>query len=50
MSTHINEMINKLVKASFPPKYMHATKFNPANPKVYYSGPYWDQKEIEAAM
>ena len=42
--------ISELVASNFPPNYMHATTFDPDNPKVYYSGPYWDEREVEAAV
>jgi len=32
------------------PKYIYNDHFEPGNTPVYYSGPYWDSREIVAAM
>tara|TARA_Y100000034_G_scaffold20580_1_gene23541 strand:- start:1073 stop:2359 length:1287 start_codon:yes stop_codon:yes gene_type:complete len=43
-------LLQQIAKENFPPNFMHATEFNINNPKVYYSGPYWDSHEIAVAM
>ena len=32
------------------PKYLYNTNFIPGQSSVYYSGPYWDTKEILAGI
>ncbi len=41
-------MVNKVSK----PKYLYNTnnKFIPFKTPIYYSGPYWDEKELESAV
>ena len=40
--------IEALLEGVNPP-YFANSKWEPGNP-VYYSGPYWDNQEIEAAL
>jgi len=47
----IDNMISELVGAVGTPKYAYNCKeFNPEKDTVFYSGPYWDNKEVEAAV
>jgi CDP-6-deoxy-D-xylo-4-hexulose-3-dehydrase len=49
MSLDIEKMIEELVAANGTPKYAYNCKeFNPDKDTVFYSGPYWDEKEIIA--
>lgn len=50
-SKQINNMqeIQKLVE-QFQPKYLYNKNFRPGIDQVLYSGPYWDEKEIVAAV
>ena len=49
--TGINQMIEDLVDANGTPKYAYnCREFNPEKDTVFYSGPYWDDKEIKAAV
>ena len=44
------EDIQKLVGNHLPPYLLNSKKFIPGESTVWYSGPYWDNKEIEAAI
>jgi len=44
------EDIQKLVGNHLPPYLLNSKKFIPGKSTVWYSGPYWDNKEIEAAI
>ena len=47
----IDNMISELVAAVGTPKYAYNCKdFDPEKSTVFYSGPYWDNKEVEAAV
>ena len=49
--TDINQMIEDLVDANGTPKYAYNCRdFNPEKDTVFYSGPYWDDKEIKVAI
>lgn len=42
-------LIDKLISGHTPP-YVYNDKFVPGTNTVYYSGPYWDEKEVVAAV
>ncbi len=42
--------IKSLVGNHVAPYIYNANHFKPGNTPIYYSGPYWDNREIEAAM
>jgi CDP-6-deoxy-D-xylo-4-hexulose-3-dehydrase len=44
------EDIQKLVGNHLPPYLLNSKKFIPGESTVWYSGPYWDNREIEAAV
>jgi CDP-6-deoxy-D-xylo-4-hexulose-3-dehydrase len=44
------DAIKSLVDNHTPPYIYNSRKFIPGKTPVYYSGPYWDNKEIEAAI
>ena len=44
------ENIQSLVGNHVSPYIYNAKEFKPGTTPIYYSGPYWDNKEIEAAM
>lgn len=44
------EEIQKLVGNHLPPYLLNSKKFIPGESTVWYSGPYWDNREIEAAI
>jgi CDP-6-deoxy-D-xylo-4-hexulose-3-dehydrase len=44
------EDIQKLVGNHLPPYLLNSKKFTPGESTVWYSGPYWDNREIEAAI
>jgi CDP-6-deoxy-D-xylo-4-hexulose-3-dehydrase len=44
------ENIHSLVGNHVSPYIYNAKEFKPGTTPIYYSGPYWDNKEIEAAM
>jgi CDP-6-deoxy-D-xylo-4-hexulose-3-dehydrase len=44
------EDIQKLVGNHLPPYLLNSKKFIPGESTVWYSGPYWDNREIEAAI
>ena len=47
----IEQMIEELVAKNGTPKYAYNCKqFNPEKDTVFYSGPYWDEKEVIAGM
>ena len=46
----INSKIKELVEFAGKPKYLYNSEFIPGKSTVLYSGPYWDNKEIEAAI
>ena len=47
----IDSLIDQLVEANGMPKYAYnSRKFNPEKDTVYYSGPYWDDKEVKSAI
>ena len=47
----VKQMIEELVAAVGTPKYAYNCKeFNPEKDTVFYSGPYWDEKEIIAGV
>lgn len=49
--TEIEQMIEELVAKNGIPKYAYNCKqFNPETDTVFYSGPYFDEKEIVAAV
>ena len=49
--TDIAQMIEELVDANGMPKYAYnCREFNAEKDTVFYSGPYWDDKEIKAAV
>ena len=51
MKTDIEKMIEQLVQEVGTPKYAYNCKeFNPEKDTVFYSGPYWDEKEIIAGV
>lgn len=49
--TDVTTMIQQLVATVGTPKFAYNCKeFNPDKDTVFYSGPYWDNKEVEAAL
>lgn len=47
----VTTMIQQLVAAVGTPKFAYNCKeFNPEKDTVFYSGPYWDNNEVEAAL
>ena len=44
------EDIKKLIGNHLPPYLLNSKKFIPGESTVWYSGPYWDSREIEAAI
>ena len=44
------ENIQNLIGDHLPPYLLNSQKFIPGESTVWYSGPYWDNKEIEAAV
>ena len=44
------ENIQSLVGNHVSPYIYNAKEFKPGTTPIYYSGPYWDNKEIEAAI
>lgn len=49
--TEIKQMIDELVSKNGIPKYAYNSKdFNPEKDTVFYSGPFWDEKEIIAGV
>jgi len=44
------EDIQQLVGNHLPPYLLNSKPFTPGESTVWYSGPYWDNKEIEAAL
>lgn len=44
------EDIQKLVGNHLPPYLLNSKPFTPGESTVWYSGPYWDNREIEAAV
>lgn len=44
------EDIQKLIGNHLPPYLLNSKKFIPGESTVWYSGPYWDRREIEAAV
>lgn len=46
----LKENIQSLVGNHVAPYIYNAKNFEPGKTPIYYSGPYWDNKEIEAAM
>ena len=44
------ENIQSLVGNHVSPYIYNAKVFKPGETPIYYSGPYWDNKETEAAM
>lgn len=42
--------LDKLVKNNIPPYIYNSKEFVPGKTPIYYSGPYWDDKEIYAAV
>ena len=47
----VKQMIEELVAAVGTPKYAYNCKqFNPEKDTVFYSGPYWDEKEVIAGV
>lgn len=49
--TDIKTMISDLVAKVGSPKYAYNSRqFNPEKDTVFYSGPYWDNNEVEAAV
>lgn len=51
MKTDVEKMIEDLVAINGIPKYAYNCKeFNPETDTVFYSGPYFDEKEIVAAI
>jgi len=48
---NVKQMIEELVAAVGTPKYAYNCKqFNPEKDTVFYSGPYWDEKEVIAGV
>jgi CDP-6-deoxy-D-xylo-4-hexulose-3-dehydrase len=45
-----SEDIKKLIGNHLPPYLLNSKKFIPGESTVWYSGPYWDSREIEAAI
>lgn len=49
--SEVKTMIEQLVAAVGTPKYAYNCKeFNPEKDTVFYSGPYWDEKEVIAGV
>lgn len=49
--TDVNTLIEQLVAQVGTPKYAYnCQKFDPTRDTVFYSGPYWDEKEIIAGV
>jgi hypothetical protein len=46
----LNENIKQLVGNHVPPYAYNSKNFEPGKTPIYYSGPYWDNKEIEVAI
>lgn len=46
----LKENIQQLVGNHVSPYIYNAKEFNPGKTPIYYSGPYWDNKETEAAL
>jgi CDP-4-dehydro-6-deoxyglucose reductase, E1 len=47
----VNDLIEQLVAEVGTPKYAYNCKqFNPDKDTVFYSGPYWDDKEVKAGV
>lgn len=46
----LNESIKQLVGNHVPPYAYNSKNFEPGKTPIYYSGPYWDNKEIEVAI
>lgn len=47
----VDSLIDQLVEANGMPKYAYnSRKFNAEKDTVYYSGPYWDDKEVKSAI
>jgi len=44
------EDIQQLVGNHLPPYLLNSKPFTPGESTVWYSGPYWDNREIEAAL
>ena len=44
--THISELVSNHVS----PYIYNSKEFTPGKTPIYYSGPYWDNKESEAAI
>lgn len=48
---NVSELISQLVAVNGIPKYAYNSgKFDPKNDTVFYSGPYWDENEVIAAI
>lgn len=48
---NVSELIEQLVKVNGIPKYAYNSgKFDPNRDTVFYSGPYWDENEVIAAI
>jgi CDP-6-deoxy-D-xylo-4-hexulose-3-dehydrase len=48
---NVDQLIEELVAINGTPKYAYNCKqFNPEKDTVFYSGPYWDEKEIIAGV
>ena len=46
----LKENIQSLVGNHVAPYIYNAKNFEPGKTPIYYSGPYWDNKETEAAV
>ena len=47
----VDNLIDELVAANGMPKYAYNSRdFNPDKDTVFYSGPFWDDKEVKAAI
>ncbi len=46
----LNENIKQLLGNHVPPYAYNSKNFEPGKTPIYYSGPYWDHKEIEVAI
>ena len=44
------ENIKELITGHIPPYTYNSKSFDPGKSSVYYSGPYWDEKEISAGI
>lgn len=44
------DKIKELIGDHIPPYVYNAKNFEPGKTPIYYSGPYWDSREIEAAV